>query len=139
MGLLDSLKGLLGGKAPKTGNALIDALLPMLTKGGSLGGLTGLLDKFKSAGLGGKADSWVGNGANEGLSADEVTSALGTKTVSDIATKAGMSNGEAAGGLASILPGLINKLSPGGSLPTGNITKALKGLDFGSLLGGLTN
>lgn len=137
MGLIDTLKGLLAGKGIKTGNPILDALIPMLTKGGALGGLGGLLAKFKAAGLGGKADSWVSGEANEPLTSDEVTSALGSGTVEEVATTAGVSKDEAAGGLASLLPGLVDKLSPGGNLPTGNIMKSLKGLDFGSLLGGL--
>lgn len=129
------LGGLMGRKAPKTGNALMDALLPMLLKGGAIGGLGGLLGKFTSAGLGGKANSWVGTGDNEGLDPDEVEQALGTGEVDRIAKEAGMTRDEAKGGLASIIPGLVDKASPGGSLPTGNLGKMMKGLDFGSILG----
>lgn len=45
-----------------------------------------------------------------------------------------MSREAAKGGLASMIPGLIDKASPGNSLPMGNIVKSLKGLDFGSIL-----
>lgn len=137
MGLMDSLSGLLGRGAPKSGNALMDTLLPMLMKGGgSLGGLSGLLGKFTNAGLGDKANSWVGTGDNEPLDPDEVERALGSDEVDRIAQEAGVSHDEAASGLAGMIPGLVDKLSPGGQLPTGKLTKQLKGFDFGSILGG---
>jgi uncharacterized protein YidB (DUF937 family) len=129
MGLLDVLG--LGKK--KTGNPLLDALLPMLLAGGAAGGLGGLLSKFKSAGLGSKADSWVSTGAN-------VHQALGDETVGQLAQKSGMSKDQVKGGLASMLPNLVDQLTPGGSVPSGglgNLGQLTKGLDLGKILGGL--
>ncbi len=137
MGLMDILGGLMGKKAPKTGNSLLDSLLPMLLKGGAMGGLGGLLGKFTSAGLGDKANSWVGNGPNAALEPNEVEAALGADTVSKLASKAGVSADQAKGGLAAMLPNLVNSLTPSGSLPTGNLAKVLKGVDFSKILGGL--
>ena len=140
MGLMDMLGGLLGGKkkAPATGNGLLDSLLPMLLKGGALGGLAGLLGKFASAGLGGKAKSWVGTGPNEDLHPDEVEQALGSDTVAQLASKAGVSSDQAKGGLAAMLPKLIDQLTPGGVMPNvGGLGKAMQGLDFSKILGGL--
>jgi uncharacterized protein YidB (DUF937 family) len=136
MGIMDMLGGLLGRKAPKSGNPLMDSLLPMLLKGGAIGGLGGLIGKFTGAGLGSKANSWVGTGQNEPLDPDEVEQALGRDQVEKIARDAGVSRAEAKDGLASMIPGLIDKVSPGGSLPTGNIAKSMKGLDLSSILGG---
>ena len=136
MGLLDMLG--LGKK--KTGNPLLDALLPMLLAGGAAGGIGGLLSKFKNAGLGGKADSWVGKGANEAVSPDEVHQALGDDTVSNLAQQSGMSKDQVKGGLASMLPNVVDQLTPGGSVPSGglgSLSKLTKGLDLGKILGGL--
>ena len=136
MGLLDMLG--LGKK--KTGNPLLDALLPMLMAGGAAGGIGGLLAKFKNAGLGSKADSWVSTGANEAISPDEVHQALGADTVSQLAQKSGMSTDQVKGGLASMLPNIIDQLSPGGSVPSGglgSLSQLTKGLDLGKILGGL--
>lgn len=135
MGLMDIVGGLLGRKAPKSGNPLLDSLMPMLLKGGAIGGLGGLLGKFTGAGLGSKANSWVGTGDNEPLDPDEVERALGSDQVDEIAREAGVSRDEAKSGLAGMIPGLVDKMSPGGNLPTGNIAKSLKGFDFGSILG----
>jgi uncharacterized protein YidB (DUF937 family) len=136
MGLMDTLGGLGARKMPKSGNPLMDALLPMLLKGGVIGSLGGLLGKFTSAGLGGKANSWVGTGDNEPLDPDEVEHALGAADVDRIANEAGVSSAEAKDGLASMIPGMVDKMSPGGSLPTGSLGNLMKGFDFGSVLGG---
>jgi uncharacterized protein YidB (DUF937 family) len=136
MGLMDTLKGLLGGGGAKTGNPLADMLLKGLSgKGGAglgaiggLGGLGGLLGKFQSAGLGDKAQSWVATGPNQAISGDEVERALGSDAVGQLASKAGMSPAQAKDGLASMLPNLVDKLTPGGQLPTGGLGGLLKGL-----------
>ena len=135
MGLMDMLGGLMGRRAPKSGNPIMDALLPMLMKKGALDGLGGLIGKFTGAGLGAKANSWVGTGDNEPLDPDEVEQALGADEVDRIAQRAGVSHDEAKSGLASMIPGLVDTMSPGGTLPTGALGKAMKGLDFGSILG----
>ena len=131
---MDTLGGLLGRRTPKSGNPIMDALLPTLMKKGSLDGLGGLLGKFTGAGMGSKANSWVGTGDNEQIEPDEVEQALGRDEVDRIANEAGVSRDEAKSGLAGMIPGLVDKMSPGGSLPTGALGKAMKGLDFGSIL-----
>jgi uncharacterized protein YidB (DUF937 family) len=131
---MDVLGGLTGPKAPKSGDPLMDALLPMMRKGGAIGSLGGLLGKFTSAGLGGQANSWVGTGDNEPLSPDDVEQALGAFEVDRIADAAGLTRDEAKNGLASMIPGLVDKVSPGGSLPTGDLGAVMKGFDFGPIL-----
>lgn len=121
------------------GNAgLLKVLLPMLMGGGALGGLGGLgglLGKLQAGGLGGKAQSWVGTGANEAVDPDELEGALGADTVSQIAAEAGVSRDEAKGGLAAMLPKLIDNVTPGGQLPGGDqLAGLLKGLDLGKVL-----
>jgi uncharacterized protein YidB (DUF937 family) len=112
----------------------MDALLPLLGKGGTHDGLGGLIGKFTGAGLGSKANSWVGTGDNEPLDPDEVEKALGTDEVQRIADEAGVSDDEAKASLASMIPGLVDQMSPGGTLPTGELGQAMKGLDFDSIL-----
>ena len=71
MGLLDSIKGMLGKSGG--GKDVMSQLAGMLTgKGGDGLGLERLLEQFKGAGLGDKADSWVGTGENQPLTPDEV-------------------------------------------------------------------
>lgn len=113
---------------------ILQAITGMLSNDGGQGGLGGLMAKFQQAGLGDAANSWVGSGENHAVSGDQITSALGEGTISDLATKMGMSNGDAAGSLAGMLPGLIDKLTPNGAAPTGGLGNSG---DLMGMLGGL--
>ncbi|MFD1711961.1 DUF937 domain-containing protein [Ottowia sp. GY511] len=97
--------------------ALAPVLMGMLANNSQHGGLGGLLDKFTQAGAGNAAQSWVGAGANQPVSPDVVTQALGPNVIGDIAAKLGVGQGEAAGGIAQVLPELIDKLTPHGQAP----------------------
>jgi uncharacterized protein YidB (DUF937 family) len=122
-GLSGMLSGLLGGK----GGNLIQAALQMFKDGGAKqGGLAGLLDQFMGAGLGDKADSWVGTGKNEAISGDEVEQALGSDKVDELAQKAGVSHDEAKEGMAEVLPKVVDKVTPQGEVPdTGSLQEML--------------
>jgi uncharacterized protein YidB (DUF937 family) len=128
-GLSGMLSSLLGGK----GGNLIQAALQMFKDGGAKeGGLAGLLEQFMGAGMGEKADSWVGTGKNEALSGDEVEQALGSDKVDELAQKAGVSHDEAKEGMAEALPEVVDKVTPQGTLPdTGSLQEMLA-----KLLGG---
>lgn len=88
---------------------------------GGLGGLGGLLDQFTRAGAGNAAQSWVGSGANQSVSPDQVTQALGPDVIGQIASQLGVGHRDAAGGIAHILPELIDKLTPNGQAPQGGL------------------
>lgn len=142
MGLLDALLGRKKKGGLSLGNPLLDALLPMLTGGaaagalGKIGGLGGLLGKFTGAGMADKAQSWVSTGENKPLQPDEVEQALGSDAVGQLANETGMSATDVKGGLAQMLPGLVDQLTPGGKMPDmGSLGSLAKGLDLGKLLG----
>jgi uncharacterized protein YidB (DUF937 family) len=119
MGLLDGLLSSVLGKAlggGQQGNMLMDMVSGYLTNP-QTGGLSGLLDKFKAAGLGGHADSWVGTGQNLPVSADQVHNVLGGDFIQQIAGKLGIDAGQASSGLAHLLPQLVDKLTPDGAVP----------------------
>jgi len=85
--------------------------------GGLLGGLGGLLEKLQKAGQGDVADSWVKPGPNKSIDPDQLGSAIGNTTISDIARQAGINEQELLRQLSQILPGLVDKATPGGRLP----------------------
>ncbi len=145
MGLLDSVIGAVTGGGQQgglggiismvTGNPqILNAITGMLGNDGAQGGLGGLAAKFQQAGLGDAMNSWIGSGENHAVSGDQITSALGSDTVSDLASKMGVSHGDAAGQLAQILPGLINHMTPGGQAPAGGLGSSA---DLMGMLGGL--
>lgn len=120
MGLLDGLMGSLMGAQQQSGNnPLLQMALQILSNRGDVGGgagMGGLINAFQNAGLGEQLKSWIGTGANMPISADQLSAALGPDKIRDIANQLGVSQGEVSGGLADMLPQLIDKLSPNGQL-----------------------
>lgn len=63
-----------------------------------------------------QARSWLGNGPNETVTADEVAAALGEDTLADLAGRSGRSRDEVAATVAAELPGFIDSVSPDGKI-----------------------
>lgn len=164
MGLMDSLIGaatnaamgsLTGhNQAQPGGNGGIGGLDPQVLIGivgalmNSSGGLSGILSKLQQSGLGDAAASWVGNGSNQQVSPAALGSALGPDLMGMIARQLGGNQEQAAGTMADLLPGLIDRLTPQGQVPADNGMGALGGLlgggggqagagDLMGMLGGL--
>jgi uncharacterized protein YidB (DUF937 family) len=143
MGLLDSLigaatsgqqtantsggaaGGALGGIDPQMLIGIVSTLV------NNAGGVSGLLAKLQQGGLAEAVQSWIGTGANQPVSPDALSGALGPDLMGQLAQHMDGNQQQAAGTLADLLPGLIDQLTPKGQLPTDN---GLGGL--GALLGG---
>lgn len=105
----------MGGEAGS--NDIAGALSGLLGDGDGNIDLAGLAGKMASNGdLGGVLNSWLGDGANSGISAQSIVDMLGQSNVADFAAKLGTSSDAAAGGLADVLPQLMDKASSGGNL-----------------------
>lgn len=133
MGLLDDIAGgalgsLLGGG--KQAN-LINALGGLLGNQ-QAGGLNGLVQQFASKGLGDIVNSWVGTGPNKTITSDQIERGLGPDTVNQLASKVGLPTDQIKSQLATLLPGVIDKLTPNGQIPQGDLSSQavnlLKGL-----------
>ena len=61
--------------------------------------------------------SWISSGPNPPISGDQVHQVLGSDQVKALAAKAGISPDVAGTAIAQILPGLVDKLTPNGSVP----------------------
>ena len=126
MGLLDQMLGGVlgqiggGNQAQQQGGGiqgrLLQAALGMLTNK-QTGGLGGLADMFRQAGLGEKVDSWIGTGQNLPVSGEEVQQALGPDQIIAIAQKIGIPPELASGALAKLLPQIIDHATPNGTVP----------------------
>lgn len=123
--LIVALGTLLIGKMMSGGSAPAQPTTPQQQGGGLMGGLGGLLDRLSNAGHGDAVTSWVGPGQNAPIPPDRLGSALGQTTVSDLARSAGMSEEELLGHLARVLPGVVDKLTPNGRIPSGTEIQAL--------------
>ncbi|TAM83011.1 MAG: DUF937 domain-containing protein [Acidobacteria bacterium] len=118
MGLLDDAAkaagNLTSGMSDDHAN-MANNLIKMLTT--QSGGLGGLVQAFQSKGLGDVVSSWVGTGQNLPISGEQIQSVLGSDTVQQLAAKAGVSPGAAQSALATVLPMVVDRLTPNGSVP----------------------
>lgn len=131
-GQAEGLSGILGLLASNP--QLIQMVMGLLGNDGQQGGLGGLVGKFEQAGLGGAIKSWIGGGPNQPVSGEQITSALGSHTVSDMAAKLGLNPDDVASQLSQVLPGLINHLTPEGQAPAQGLGNSG---DMMGMLGGL--
>lgn len=127
MGLFDTITkeilGKLSGGDAK--NPLLDIALSLIANP-KTGGLEGLVESFKNKGLGDIMSSWIGTGQNQPISKDQILNVLGKDQIQKMAEKIGISQEEASGGLASLLPEIIDKLTPNGKLPDSGLLDEVK-------------
>lgn len=98
-------------------NAMGSALSGLLGNEGGGMDLAGLASKMASSGeLGGVLSSWLGDGANEAISAESLASVLGSDKIAAFAQQLGVDSTDAAGTLAEVIPQIMDKSSSGGSL-----------------------
>ncbi len=137
MGLLDGLLGnviggmMRGGQSAPTRNPLLQIALRILQQSG---GLQGMLGKFQQAGFGEQAQSWISPGQNMPISPDALSQIFGQGQLGRIAQQLGMSNDEAADGLAQVLPNVVDEMTPQGQIPdndTDLVSRALAILEHG--------
>ena len=133
MGLFDSIvaqaEGVLTNAIEGAHPGLVEEVTGLIN--GS-GGLENLVSAFRDKGLGETVASWIGTGQNLPISSEQLQSVLGNEQVEAIAQKLGLSTSDVAQKLATLLPQVIDKLTPDGQLPESNLLEQglalLKGL-----------
>ena len=141
MGLFDGVTGglgqMLGGQAQGGGadNPMLQAVMGLLANNGSVGGLGGLVEKFQQGGLGDVVQSWIGSGANQAVSPNQLQQVLGSGVIGDIASKLGIQPEQAASELSQVLPGVVDKLTPDGQMPAQGDLMATAQQMLGKLFG----
>jgi uncharacterized protein YidB (DUF937 family) len=114
MGLLDTILAAITGKSDSAdANPLGAALNSLLAQNG---GMQGLMNKFSQGGLGEVFSSWVGMGENKSISADQISSLVGSEQVKGLASSLGVDPAQASGFLADYLPKIVDKLTPSGQV-----------------------
>lgn len=128
MGLMDQLGQAVGVKmgGQTAQNPLLQAVTSLLGQNSSAGGLAGLVQTFQENGLGEIVNSWVSTGKNLPVTPDQIKQGLGGDFLSQLAGKAGVSPDAASAQLSSLLPDLIDKLTPNGKIEAGGIDQLLK-------------
>ena len=130
MDILNTIKSAIGGGGGDKQEDLMATVMNLI--GGKSGGLDGLISQFTSKGLGDVIGSWVGTGKNQAISPDQIQNVLGSDQIKNIAAKLGMDTNAVTSQLSNLLPQVVDKLTPDGKVPEGDILS--KGMD---MLGGL--
>jgi uncharacterized protein YidB (DUF937 family) len=101
-GMLESARKSLGGSATDTDMN---------------SGLGELVDRFRQTGQGATADSWVETGPNKPVNDTEIERALGPDLIDSLAKQTGLSRADLLSRLTSVLPDVVDKMTPQGRLP----------------------
>ncbi len=105
MGLFDGiLGGIVGAEMATVVNGLIE----------KHGGVQGIVAQLEQQGLGSTVRSWVGTGANQAITPDQIHQAFGSDAIKQIAARLNMTPEDLAAKLSQVLPQAIDKLTPGG-------------------------
>jgi len=127
MGLFDSLAGSMLGKLGGEKGAIAQVAVDLFNQNG---GLPGVLEKFKTAGFTDAVASWVGTGANQQISAEQITQVFGNSSITAAADKLGMSSNEISAKIAEYLPQVVDRMTPNGEVgkDSGNLLATLLGM-----------
>ena len=129
MGILDMLSGL-GGKGSGKQDALMNAVVGLI--GSQSGGLEGFVQQLAGKGLGDIVNSWVSTGQNLPISIDQLKQGLGGSALSQLAAKTGIAPDQLTSQLTQLLPQIVDRLTPDGQIPKGDLAaqgmNLLKGL-----------
>lgn len=135
MGLLDDLMQKAGGLAqtaaqnPQAIAAVVSLLSSRDPSVGGAGGLAGIVGAFEQKGLGQMVSSWISTGPNPPVSGGQLTEVLGAEVIKQFAAKAGVPQHQGGDLLASLLPSVIDQLTPQGQVPAAdNLESSLGGL-----------
>jgi len=109
MGLFDKiLGGVVGAGATTLLNSFIE----------KQGGLQNIVSQFEKNGFGDTMKSWISQGQNLPITADQIRQALGSDKVKELAAKMGLPADKLAELLAQHLPHAIDRVTPDGKLPS---------------------
>ena len=119
MGILDSLENspAFQNALGQLGSAVLPAVLSEVLGSGSQGGLSAIVAKLQQAGLGDQVKSWLGNGQNLPITAQQLQEVLGSDAVRQLAAKYNIPVDQITQILAHQIPNAVDKASPDGKLP----------------------
>jgi len=134
MGLLDevlAMAGATGGPQQAQNSTALSAILSYINSP-QVGGIAGLQHMFQQGGLGGVISSWISNGPNPPVSASQLQNVLHSGALQQAAQQHGLDPSVLTGAMASLLPHLVDKLTPNGQVPDASaLQQMLKGFTAG--------
>src|SRR3981189_2570927 len=119
MGILDSLENspAFRGALGQLEAAVVPIVLSEVLGNGSQGGLNAIVAKLQQAGFGDQVKSWIGNGQNLPITAQELQQVLGSDAVKQLAARFNIPVDQLAQILAQQVPAAVDHASPDGRLP----------------------
>jgi uncharacterized protein YidB (DUF937 family) len=133
MGIFDDLKAgaALQGQHPGALGAVLDYV-----NSPQVGGISGLQKMFQEKGLGGVVSSWISSGQNLPISADQLQSVLHSDALQQVAQKHGIDPSQLTSVMSTLLPHVVDKLTPDGQLPEpGMLQQLMKAVAGGGASG----
>jgi uncharacterized protein YidB (DUF937 family) len=119
MGILDSLENSPAFKSAlgQLEAAVVPVVLSEVLGKSGQGGLNAILAKLQQAGFGDQVKSWIANGQNLPITAEQLQQVLGSDTVRQLAARFNIPVDQLAKVLAQQLPTVVDHASPDGKLP----------------------
>lgn len=133
MGLIDEVLALAGSTSAEQSQhtSALGAIMSYINSP-QVGGLAGLQRMFQQGGLGNIMSSWIGSGQNLPVSASQLQDVLHGSALEQAAQQAGMGSSALTGLMSTLLPHLLDKLTPNGQVPdASSLQQMLKGLAAG--------
>jgi uncharacterized protein YidB (DUF937 family) len=130
MGLMDEVLAMAGSTGAQQGQhaTALTAIMSYINSP-QVGGIAGLQSMFQQGGLGNIVSSWIGSGQNLPVSASQLQNVLHGGALQQAAQQAGVDPSQLTGMMSSLLPHLVDKLSPNGQVPDASaLQKMLQGL-----------
>jgi len=133
MGLLDEVMSMAGvGAQQQDQHCTALTAIMNYVNSPQVGGIAGLQKMFQQGGLGSVMSSWVGSGQNQPVSADQLQNVLHSGALQAAAQKCGMDPTQLTGMMSTLLPHLVDKLTPNGQIPNAStMANHLKALAAG--------
>ncbi len=118
MGFLDKIKEAAQALGAEGGHhqSVLDGVVDLVRRDG----IQGIVNQFRERGLGDAISSWIGTGENRNISPDQIRQGLGSERIREIASRAGISEEQAAEALRRVLPGVIDRATPNGNVDPDN-------------------
>jgi len=134
MGIFDEVMAVAGlAGSPQSGQhaGALSAIMEYVNSP-QVGGLAGLQQKFQEKGLGGVMSSWVGSGQNLPISTEQLQGVLHSGALEQVAAKAGIDPSQLTSMMTTLLPHVVDKLTPDGQIPeAGALSQIIKGFTAG--------
>lgn len=103
--------------SPASVSSLMRGLLALVAEERT-GGPEGFVNLFQHAALGDVVSSWFGGKEGRTITPAHLETVLGPSRIDTLAASSGLSRGAALSVLAFVIPKVVGRLTPGGTLPT---------------------